>query len=349
MMTADFSFLEVPLDGEALEKEETEEQNKIPLVNLAPNEIDPRYTRHSFSSMSLFNGCPRKFQLSRLRVKGKPDYGTSVTYAFGHAVGDAIPRVLEGMPLSQVFFKMFLEWDVDLLAENPKQKKSFIAAMQAVRMFAGLREEEDFQHYIPHKLTDGRLAAEMSFKIEMQPSSFREIPHTFRGYIDLVLENLLTGELTVLENKTNSGAWVNHYSYKNSAQAIGYGTILEAIHPETTAYEVLYCIFMTRLERFEVFPFPKNYHQKAMWLRDIMYNVDRIEHLVKMEGNYGIWPMNGDRCTDYGGVCEFMDVCHMDTSKLMNKLTEEDLIDRNPQGKTASYDYTFTLEELLGD
>ena len=343
-MNTDESFLDLLLSSDSPDEEN---QNKIPLVELKSGEIDPRFTRHSFSSMSLFNGCPRKFQLSRLRAQGKPDYSTSVTFAFGHAIGDAIPKVLEGIPLHTIFFEMFVAWDVDFLAENVKQKKSFVLAMQAIRKFAAQREEGEFQYHIPHKLVNGKLAAEMSFKITAFLSSFRGVPHTFRGYLDLVLQNTLNGELVVLENKTNSGTWVNHYSYKNSAQSIGYGVVLEAIHPEDTAYEVLYCIYMTRLERFEVFPFPKNYHQKAMWLRDIMYSINRIEHLVAMEGNYGIWPMNGDRCTDYGRVCEFMDVCHLDTHNLISPLTQEDLKDLRPDGTEASYDYEFNLIDLL--
>ena len=187
----------------------------------------------------------------------------------------------------------------------------------------------------------------MSFKISVCESSFRDTHHTFRGYLDLVLQNVINGELTVLENKTNSGTWVNHYSYKNSAQSIGYGVILENIHPEDTAYEVLYCIFMTKLERYETFPFPKSYHQKALWLRDILYSINRIEHLVATEGNYGIWPMNGDRCTDYGRVCEFMDVCHLNTLDLVSQPTEEDLIDRAHTGEVATYDYEFNFIDLL--
>ena len=334
----DFSMLDDSLGGST-----DNTSNIIPTVELEDHQIDPRYVRSSYSSSQLLHACPRKYQLKCLQAEKAGDASTSVTFAFGKTVGFGIAELVSGNTLHQTIFKMFLEWDVDFLAENVKQKKSFAHATNAIQMLASRLEDGELSEYVVATCA-GKPAAELSFRIKFPG---KHAIHTYRGYLDLVLQNIMTGEFTVMENKTNSGTWVNHYQYKNSSQATGYGVVLDQIEGDKSSYDVLYFVFMTKLLRYEEFSFPKNYHQRALWLRDRMWDVQTVERLFEQEGNYGIWPMNGENCTAFGRNCEYMDVCHLDTQNLMSKLKENQLQELDKEGNIREYDFELTLEDLL--
>ena len=103
---------------------------------------DPRVLNLSYSSLLTFHSCPRKFQLQKLQSKRDEieDVPGSITFAYGHVVGAGVQAILEGKPLQQVIWEAFLEWDVDLLAENTKQNKSFFGAVQALLQFKSMRD-----------------------------------------------------------------------------------------------------------------------------------------------------------------------------------------------------------------
>ena len=335
----DFSMLDESLGG----GDAGDSPELIPVIEIGEHQIDPRYTRSSYSTSLLLHACPRKFQLKCLQADKKEDASTNVTFAFGSTVGMGIAELVSGTSLEDTIFKMFCEWDVDFLAENEKQKKSFAHAVNAIQMLASRMEDGELSEYVVATY-NGKPAAELSFRIKFPG---RHATHTYRGYLDLVLQNIMTGEFTVMENKTNSGTWVNHYQYKNSSQATGYGVVLDQIEKDKSSYDVLYFVFMTRLMRYEDFSFPKNYHMRALWLRDRMWDVQTVERLFEQEGNYGIWPMNGESCTSFGRNCEYMDVCHLETANLMAKLRENQLEETDREGNLKQYDFELTLEELL--
>lgn len=309
------------------------EELMIPVVQLDPGQPDPRYLRISYSSTLDLHACPRFFQLSRLKAERKIDHVSNITFAYGHAVGEGIQEYLIHKDLTKALWVMFHKWEVDLFDENEKQKKSFFEAVAALMQFDGLCQDGLLSDY-EVVWFNGKPAAELSFRIHL--------PHTtYRGFIDLVLRHVITGELLILELKTSSANYINHYQYKNSAQAIGYSVILDKIAPGTTGYSVLYLVQLTKLGRYEVFEFPKTYHQRALWLKDRLWDEGIIMNLVKFYGNYGIWPTHGESCTRFGRTCDFMDSCHLQTEHLMAPLRENQL------EEDTVYDFEFTLEELL--
>jgi len=103
--------------------------------------MDTRLRQLSYSSLLTLHSCPRKFQLDRLQAP-QPDLdtGSSVTFAYGHAVGAGIQFALDtSLSEDQIIFQTFLAWDADLAAENPKQNKTFWEALAAVQKFAEMR------------------------------------------------------------------------------------------------------------------------------------------------------------------------------------------------------------------
>jgi hypothetical protein len=182
---------------------------------------------------------------------------------------------------------------------------------------------------------DGQPSSELSFRVTF-PRNF-----TYRGYVDIVLKNKITGEFAIFEIKTDSGNFVNHFKYKNSSQATGYSVVLDRIEPGHTDYTVYYLVYLTRMERWECFEFPKSHSQRALWVRDRLIDNQMIIDFVESEGNLGFWPLHGQHCVSFNRVCEYMNICHMSTASLVLPLRE------NMLTEDKHYQFEITLEELL--
>lgn len=309
-----------------------------PLIEIddSNGEIDPRFKLLSYSSSLVLHGCARKYQLTKLKQKMPGDGDDNLDFAFGHAVGDGLAELFITGSLDKAILKAFLGWKPDFLAEDDKRMKSFAYAVFALTMLDSMRQDGFLAGY-KVKYFDGKPAAELGFTIDLT-DGFAD-----RGFVDIVLEHEITGEIKVLEIKTDSGNYINHYKYKNSSQALSYSVVLDKIANQATSYTVQYLVYMTKLFKYETFEFPKTFAQRAMFLRDIIYDVDHIKNYVANEGNYGIWPMHGEFCTSFNRVCEFMDMCHMNTEQLMVPLRQSHI------DAEANQEYAFhlTLEELL--
>lgn len=314
----------------------------IPVVNLSAGEVDPRLKRMSYSSRLDLHACNRRFQLGRLQAeRPEQDVKTSVTFAFGHAVGEGIQQYLIARdagvsnPLDVAIWKMFLAWDCDLLEENEKQKKSFLRSVAAILQFDQLVRDGFLGSDYEVAIFNGAPAAELSFRIDLGDG------FAYRGYVDLVLRHKVSGQYLILELKTSSANYINQNSYKNSAQAIGYSVVLDKIAPGTSSYGVQYLCYLTKSERYEAFDFPKTFRQRVQWLQHLLWDKKQIMDMVAFYGNDGVWQTMGESCTMFGRDCDWLDVCGMETHRLTTPLTENQLTE------SATFQFEFTIEELV--
>src|SRR5207248_577896 len=70
--------------------------------------IDPRIRQLSYSSLLTLHSCPRKFELSKKRSthRTEEDAKSTVTFAFGHVVGEGIASVFSGLSEDIIFWRM---------------------------------------------------------------------------------------------------------------------------------------------------------------------------------------------------------------------------------------------------
>lgn len=299
-------------------------------------EIDKRILNLSYSSLLTLHSCPRKFQLYRLNAHAEvlEDIPQSITFAYGHVVGKGIQDILEGKSLERVIWEAFLFWDVDLYAENEKQKKSFWGAIHAIRQFASMRASGYLDGYELVQY-EGKPATELSFAIYL-PDGF-----IYRGFVDVVLQHRDTGKVMCVECKTNSGGVINPAQYKNSAQAIGYSIVLDAIFPDLSAYEVLYLVYQTKQSEFLQIPFEKSYFARALWIRELLLDIETIKMYEQAE----IYPMRGESCYSYFRECEYLQFCTLSTERLVSAITETDVVKMDEE--LAKFQIKVTLEDLI--
>lgn len=300
-----------------------------------PGTVDPRLKELSFSSRSTLHTCPKKFQLYRLRIgKAEGSFFQSVSNAFGHSCGLAAQLIFrEPMPsLGEVLWKQFLEWpdDIGLWEENAKDKKGFwYAAICSLKLWHA--RSHGFLHdwYIVDY--NGKPAVELSFEVIL-PNGFR-----YRGFVDAVIRNRVTGAVGVLERKTTKFNTPDPSQFKNSTQALGYSIVLDHIAPEISSYSVLYLVYSSTLMEETVFDFPKSLSQRAEWIQEIMFDIDHINEFDEAR----VYPRNGAACFDFFRPCEYFQTCHLSVERLAKEYSEEVHAD-----KTA-YDISVTLEELI--
>ncbi len=315
-----------------------EEHVPIQIIELAEGETDPRLKLLSHSSRTTLHKCPRKYQLYRLSaqqaaLEQEKEVEQGVTFAYGKAVGVGVQSVLESKTEAQVILDTFLEWDTDLLDDNPRQNKSFWLALFAVQKFAKLVEAGFLEDYelVYYK---GKPAVELSFQI-LLPKGYR-----YRGFVDAVLKHKTTGAIVVLENKTSSGK-ANSAMFKNSGQALGYSVVLDILFPELSAYEVLYMVYETRSYEYIELPFKKSLLQRALWLQELLIDTQMVE----LYESYQTYPMHGESCYDFFRDCEYLSLCTLSTENLTKPLTQQmlDSIEKDNE----SYDFTIDFYDLV--
>lgn len=276
--------------------------------------IDYRFRQVSYSSILALHECPRKFQLSRVRaVRADESLDTSITFAFGHAIGEAIQLAFQAFSKEQIIWHLFLKWKPDLLAVDEKRSKSFWHVLFALDRFWSLREQGFLQEYELVRIDDVP-AVELGFSINF-PDGFR-----FRGFVDAVLRHKLTGAIIVLEVKTHGAFNLNPAIYKNSAQALGYSVVLDHLFPDLSSYQVLYLVYESKNREFTPIPFTKTYTQRARWIRELLLEVETLKRYAEED----LFPMHGQSCVSrFGYECEYFQVCTLSDEHLIKPCPPE--------------------------
>ena len=299
-------------------------------------EIDPRILNLSYSSLLTLHSCPRKLQPERLGSVSEAveSLSETITFSYGQIVGLGIQMCLENKPEPEWMWQMFLGWKAELFADNPKQNKSFASAIFAVQKFQAMRDQGYLEGYsLVHY--NGKPACELSFLITL-PNGFK-----YRGFVDAVLQHDETGKVIVLECKTSSAVTINPATYKNSAQAIGYSIVLDSIFPELSAYDVLYLIYSCKSYQYEQLEFTKSYVQRARWIQELVLDTQTI----RMYHDADCFPMRGESCFSYFRECQYMNLCQMQTDRLVSPITLTQATEIAEKNKT--YQIQISLEELI--
>ena len=289
-------------------------------------EIDPRLQQLSYSSLLTLHACPRRFQLDKLKQDVDTEKENSTTFAFGHLFGEGVQLAFQGLDESQIIWKLFLQWDLDLYAENEKAQESFWLGIWAIKKFLAMRAAGFLEEWVL-VYHNGIPACELGFRITF-PDSFK-----YRGFVDAVLRNKNDNRIAVLEVKTTGLNEIDEAVYKNSAQAIGYSIVLDAIFPELSSYEVLYLPYKKKVKEFELRPYTKSYLQRALWIQELLMDIETI----KMYAGQGIYPMHGENCYHFYRQCEYFGTCTLSTNYLVKPLSDA------MAEKIASEEYTVEL------
>ena len=349
------------MDYDSLSHLDTILDSTVTSVDPKENKLDYYNLSHkgmSYSRSLTLHSCPRKFELdSKYQIKIRRN---SVTFAYGHAIGEGIQAVLAGDSVDLALTKTILAYDYnedDIGNDGEKAaKKSIWWAVLSVELFAkqyqaGLYTFLDGWVVAEFDYTglDGvvykRKASELSFVVDCTEG------YTYEGHIDLVLYNPSTNRYMVLELKTTGMSSVSQASYKNSSQALGYGIVIDKIADSIKAsasFDVLYIVYKSRTQEIVPMLFTKTPVMRAQWLTGVIIDIQAVENYEA--NNY--YPHRGESCYSYFRDCEYLaGECHMSTGMLERAYGKVEALEVNDDGsaqfmKMETPDFTFTLSEL---
>lgn len=303
-----------------------------------PNQIDIRLKQLSYSSRLLLDSCPRKFQLRKLGadIEYQDTQDELITFEYGKLVGYGIQLAFQDISRENIFLACFEFWSMELNIESTKHKKSFWYALLAIDKFIGMREQGFLAEY-SILYYNGVPAAELSFLADFG-AGFNE-----RGFLDLVLEHRLTGEVITVEIKTDSAkAPIHEAKYQNSTQPLGYSVLLDHIKPGLNSYTVLYLIYLSEKFEYQTFQFSKSIKQKAEWLQSIVMDIEKI----KMYSAANFWPKHGQACFSYFKPCKYFNRCQMSDKLLLRPITKQQELDVLKDNE-ETYTIKTTIKELI--
>lgn len=307
-----------------------------------PEGIDPRLKNLSYSSLLDLHSCPKLFQLNRLKARSDSSLTTMqvLTFQFGHTVGDGAQQLLGGQDIGRVLVQAFAGWAGDIFEVDTKRKKSLWHALSALSQLNSMIKDHGFLSDWEMLEYNSRPAMELSYAIGL-PDGFR-----LRGFVDCVLKHKKTGEVRVIEIKTDSAKVLTPTKYKNSSQGVGYATILDRVAPGNSSYEVLYLVYGTSVGCWEQMIFPKTSLHRAIWLQSIAFDVEDIVRYEKA----GSYPMRGESCLRFMQDCPHLHTCmlsaetsvpayipelHQDTTDYQIRLSFSDLVDQQIKENTV--------------
>ena len=291
----------------------------------------PKLLGLSYSGSEALSTCPRRWMLRKLSELPKTD---TIHTIFGKTFGEGVQGVLANKSAQDIIWKMFTEWKYDLDEVN-KQNKGFWYAMQGVHVFANTWDQVYSSEYELAYL-DGKPAVELGVKIEL-PNGYYYVM-----YIDAVLVHKPTQQLVVFELKTSGSKYATEEMFQNSSQALGYGVVLDMIAQQmglsSSAYSVMYMVFLTTLQQFVPMIFPKTAKQRAEFLQDLIMDVQVLDFYKQQQH----FKKRGGGCKTFGATCEFFNMCDMSLPSLV-----PDHVLNEAVPPVRDIQYVFTFDDLI--
>lgn len=296
----------------------------------------------SHSSLETLDSCPRRYELTKLlNDMVKEESEDDVDKNFGSAYGAGVQALFLGKSLDEAILIASQFWRTDLLAE--KKKKSFWTCCQGLDVA---------QRYVAQLLTayevvsiNGVPATELSLRIDIGGGFY------YRGYVDILLRNKKTRELVVLDVKTTAFNNADDAMYQNSGQVLSYSIIVDRVikdHAELgtgSSFTVLYFVFLVGRvggysEPVEIKVFQKGRLHRAVWLKQLLLQVNRIETYIRE----GCFPMSGGACYSFFRQCPFFGTCTMSNKNMVNPARVKTWVNEEA---ARNYTYSYTLDELI--
>jgi hypothetical protein len=183
---------------------------------------------YSHSTSGILDLCERKFACSKLEKNSPANDINIVTlegnidFAFGRAIESGVQAALLSKTREQIFFDMFLAWDIGFMQTHPRNfAKTFTDATIAIDKFLWIRKE--LMQGWEIAMFQGKPAIELSMLIDLENGYY------YVGHADVILFHPVLRRYRVLEIKSTGIKNIHPAMYKNSGQSTGYSIFLDEI------------------------------------------------------------------------------------------------------------------------
>ena len=299
----------------------------------------------SYSSLEVFNTCPRKFELYKIHPM-EMERDTSPALSLGSAVGVGYARYLELIAENKLDYQEILD---DVLLETwrayyPALEDNVRSLSKAHVIVDRLIETP----WVPNGVDDpcdwvlasfdGKPAAELSFAIQLTSDIY------YTGYLDGVMYSPSTGLYRPLELKTSSLTNNLEVNFKNSAQGLAYALVIDKLNKvkgkQQYTFDVHYRVAQLHRNKelayqptIHDFYFHKTLMDRLEWLLGLRLEVDRIGKYLEVS----LFPKRGSSCLSWNRPCPFYGVCSLVNTKHSLQLESE----------KKEFQFYFELDDLI--
>ena len=293
----------------------------------------------SYSQQGDLHACPRRYQLIKYDAKHGGSEGIeqlNLDFAFGHSVGAGVQTYLATRDLTSALFAGFISWKADYFADADEQaarfgkrtrkNKNINYASLAVEKFAAQGLADEWEIFV---LPSGQPAVEVAFVLDCENG------YKHYGHIDLIMRNRNSGKIAVFELKTAGFVDPDEALYANSAQALSYSLVVDAIAPGQSEYDVVYLVYSAPSMEWHSMPFRKSLTQKAEWIQDLLFDQNNIKIYRELK----FFPKRGESCRQFNRRCKYFGICDV-----TSHITYTDL---PPARDAENVNFKFTLSEII--
>lgn len=315
--------------------------SKSPNVRKLGYVYDPNKIALSFSRLAVLHSCPRKFFLRE--ICGHAERKSTIDMAYGSAFGAGVQQMFRTPgDLPRAMLAALAHWDYEEFDDpwGKKKDKSLAMCLYALEVFFNTQYPIIAQEYRLAWFGD-RPGIEPLVYIIISES------YNYQMHIDLILERISDGALSVWEIKT-SGMMQQEANWGNADQTAGYYTVLEYIckkYNRPFDPSVTYITQQTGkiLDSnvnfgFSIFTYQKNPKLGLDFVRSTLLTIEQIESYVDSE----YFPKRGASCVTYNSPCQFYGLC--DLQAMMEESAEPDAYESLT---LDDCDFVIDLSELI--
>lgn len=283
----------------------------------------------SYSSLGLFRGCERKFELTKIYCGRRERL--SHAGDVGNALHAALQEYARTKSVDFAIYTLFRKYPRQY-AKSDFDQRGLPACYATLLALIQKFEEEAWEL----ATVNSRPAIEVAFCIKIKGTDFRYV-----GKMDFIIRDKHTGKFFVVDLKTTTKEPLFRYS----DQCIPYGFVLEQLQTgEATMdftnrlLDIWYMVgYIDIFEpRVAIEKFTKTGDDLDEWAFSLMRDIKDIELVQKLN----MFRRNDKNCRAYNRDCEFYSVCYERDPERLHKILEKD--------EPYTFDFDVTLELDIG-
>lgn len=293
----------------------------------------------SHSGLSTFASCPKLFAFRKILVNFESDYGDGDAAAVGTAIHEGLQNYMVHRDLGMAIEALALKHPMELKGGSDASAYSLEAAVHTLER--AIIESDLASYELAYfKLPDGTdvPAVEIAFlvEIELGPLMFH-----VRGFIDLVLRNMMTGRYMPVDIKTTTLNQMHTLAakYQWDYQLTSYGIPLNALLGNTGDFDaaIFGVILSDREPKFPFHPYKRTQRDVEEYQYYLLDKCHQIVHYYEQKR----FPRHPNSCIKFGRVCNYHTVCGANSMEEMQLLVNPSL--KTGDRKERPFNPVFTV------
>lgn len=278
----------------------------------------------SYSSLNTFASCSRKFEFDKLYPR-LPRDGSWYAADTGSALHAGYQDYLIHKDVDRATWIFMQAFPYMGEFEQTNDYRSFEACLATLEaMIAEVRMNEYELAQIKTPSGEVKPAIEVPFKIrfpDFTVSPCTRYPEgatiSFIGYIDAIMQNLMTNVYRTLDIKTTR-MMLNDATakFQFDTQQIPYGIVVDHVAQDVVeSFEVLYldCYIDLLEPKTQVYPFMKTQQDIQEWGTNKMIQLGQLRNFIESD----FFPRTDSGCLFYNKPCRYLDCCSSRDSKAL--------------------------------